>query len=135
MPWLDRIFKHTDYPHGTSTLPANRYEGFTASGAIAVCDRSGTLKAEIPYADAKSGGMGADPMAIYKPSSAQSVSAAKAMGSFTGWTHAAVNAIASEVANIQLRLYKINGEDHEEQTDHPLLTLLDTVSEPTTGIG
>jgi hypothetical protein len=30
--------------------------------------------------------------------------AGKAMGNFTGWTYAAVNAIASEVANIQIRL-------------------------------
>ena len=50
------------------------------------------------------------------------------MGAFTGWTYAAVNAIASEVANIQLRLYQIKGEDHEEQEDHPLLTLLDGVN-------
>jgi hypothetical protein len=57
--------------------------------------------------------MGDDPLAIYKPTGAKSVDAAKAMGNFTGWTFAAVNAIASEVANIQLRLYKVTGDDHE----------------------
>ena len=46
------------------------------------------------------------PIAIYKPTGANNVDASKAMGSFTGWTFAAVNAIASEVANIQLRLYQ-----------------------------
>ena len=38
------------------------------------------------------------------------------MGNFTGWTFAAVNAIASEVANIQFRLYQIKGDDQEELT-------------------
>src|ERR1700730_17532931 len=72
-------------------------------------------------------------MAIYKPTGAKTVSAAKAMGNFTGWTFAAVKAIAGEVSNIQLRLYEINGDDHEEKDDHPLLTLLDGVNEHMTG--
>jgi len=56
------------------------------------------------------------------------------MASVNGWTFAAVNAIASEVSNIQLRLYQVKGDDHEEQEDHPLLTLLDGVNERRTGI-
>jgi phage portal protein BeeE len=48
---------------------------------------------------------------------------------FDGWTYAAVDAIASEVAIIQPRLYKNNGDDHNEKTDHPLLTSLDGVYE------
>ena len=40
-------------------------------------------------------------------------------GNFTGWTFAAVNAIASEVANNQFRLFKVTGDDHEELDDHP----------------
>jgi type I restriction-modification system DNA methylase subunit len=47
---------------------------------------------------------------------------------------AAVNAIASEVANIQLRLYQIKGDDHEEQDDYPLLGLLEGANENMTGI-
>ena len=39
-----------------------------------------------------------------------SVDAAKAMGNFTGGTYVAVNAIANEVANIQLCLYQVTGE-------------------------
>ena len=54
--------------------------------------------------------MGNDPMAIYRPGSAKSVDASKAMANFIGWTFAAVNAIASEVSNIDFRLYQINGE-------------------------
>jgi HK97 family phage portal protein len=73
-------------------------------------------------------------MAIYKPSGSKAVDAAKAMANFTGWTYAAVNAIASEVANIQLRLYQVSGDDHEEQEDHPLLELLEGVNEHMTGI-
>jgi hypothetical protein len=45
-----------------------------------------------------------------------------AMGNFTGWTYAAVNAIASEVAN-----------QEEVDPDHELLTLLDGVNEHMTG--
>jgi phage portal protein BeeE len=39
-----------------------------------------------------------------------------------------------EVANIQLRLYQIKGDDHEEQEDHPLLTLFEGVNKQMTGI-
>ena len=77
--------------------------------------------------------MGNDPLAIYKPSGAKSVDAAKAMANFTGWSYAAVNAIASEVANIQFRLYQIKGDDEEELNDHALLTLLEGVNETMTG--
>jgi HK97 family phage portal protein len=112
----------------------NEFVGFQPNGAVVVRDRRGTLKAEIPNVSEKSSTLGDDPMAIYKPSGAKSVDAAKAMGNFTGWAYAAVNAIASEVANIQFRLYQINGDDQEEvDQDHPLLTLLDGVNEHMTG--
>jgi HK97 family phage portal protein len=116
------------------TAPVNRFEGFQSNGAVAVRDRRGTLKAEIPNVTEKSDTLGSDPMAIYKPSGAKSVDAAKAMANFTGWAFAAVNAIASEVANIQFRLYQIAGDDQEELNDHPLLTLLESVNETMTGI-
>lgn len=109
--------------------PVNSYEGFQSNGAVVLRDRRGTTKAEIPDVDLKSEGFGSDPLAIYKPTGAKSVSPAKAMANFNGWTFAAVNAIASEVANIQFRLYQVNGDDHDEQDDHPLLTLLDGVNE------
>src|SRR4051794_27248851 len=80
------------------TASVNSYEGFQANGAVVLRDRCGTAKAEIPEADEK--GFASDPLAIYKPAGAKTVSAAKAMWNFTGWTFAAVNAIASEVANI-----------------------------------
>jgi HK97 family phage portal protein len=101
---------------------------------VVLRDRRGTAKAEIPNVDLKSHGMGDDPLAIYRPTGAKHVDAAKAMGNFTGWTYAAVNAIASEVANIQFRLYQVTGDDHQEQEGHPLLELLDGVNEHMTGI-
>jgi phage portal protein BeeE len=56
------------------------------------------------------------------------------MGNFTGYTYAAVNAIASEVANIQIRLHQVAGDDQEEvDPDHELLTLLDGENEHMTG--
>jgi HK97 family phage portal protein len=116
------------------TAPVNRYEGFTERGEVVLRDRRGTRKAEIPEVNLKSETLGDDPLAIYKPIGAKHVDAAKAMGNFTGWAFAAVNAIASEVANIQWRLYQVNGDDHEEQEDHPLLELLEGVNEHMTGI-
>jgi hypothetical protein len=108
--FLSRILQRTDNPHSTSTVPANRYEGFNANGAIVLSDRRGTRKAEIPDVDVKGSTFGgSDPLAIYKPTGAKVIDAAKAMAQFTGWTFAAVNAIASEVANIQLRLYQVTG--------------------------
>jgi hypothetical protein len=98
------------------TVPVNSYEGFQGNGAVVLRDRRGTAKAEIPDVDLKASFGGDDPLAIYKPTGAKHVDAAKAMGSFTGWTYAAVNAIAREVSNIQWRLYQVNGEDHEEVT-------------------
>jgi HK97 family phage portal protein len=108
----------------------NEFVGFQSSGAVVLRDRRGTLKAEIPQADEKGFSGGSDPLAIYKPNGSKNIDAAKAMANFTGWAFAAVNAIASEVANIQLRLYTVNGDDQEEvDQDHPLLTLLDGVNE------
>src|SRR5438105_1293537 len=125
-----------DFIDQKDTLPVNRYEGFKGDGAVVLRDRRGTAKAEIPNASEKSNGgtLSDDPLAIYKPTGAKSVDAAKAMGNFTGWTFAAVNAIASEVANIQLRLYQVNGNDHAEVDEHPLLTLLEGVNDRMTGI-
>jgi hypothetical protein len=100
-----------------NTAPVNELVGFQGNGAVVIRDRRGTLKAEIPDISAKSETMGDDPLAIYKPTGAKAVDAAKAMANFNGWTYAAVNAIASEVANIQFRLYKINGDDQAEQDD------------------
>ena len=73
-------------------LPVNRYEGFQSDAAVVLSDRRGTVKAEMPEAEGKGFG-GSDPLAIWKPTGTKSVDAAKAMGNFTGWTYAAVNAI------------------------------------------
>jgi HK97 family phage portal protein len=131
---MPRFFDWLRNGYTKDTLPVNSYEGFHSNGAVVLRDRRGTLKSEIPDVSTKAETLGDDPLAIYKPTGAKHVDAGKAMGNFTGWAFAAVNAIASEVANIQLRLYQIKGEDHEEQEDHPLLTLLEGVNETMTGI-
>lgn len=131
MPRLLRSFFGADQK---DTIQPNRYEGFNERGAIILQDRRGTRKAEIPNVDLKAEAPDNDPLAIYRPTGAKHVDAAKAMGNFTGWTYAAVNAVASEVANIQLRLYKISGKDHHELDDHPLLDLLESPNETMTGI-
>lgn len=83
------------------TAPVHHYEGFTGNGQVVLQDRRGTRKAEIPNVIEKAETMGDDPLAIYKPTGAKHVDASKAMGNFTGWAYAAVNAIAREVSNIQ----------------------------------
>jgi HK97 family phage portal protein len=128
--------KFTDLIFGKSQEPArlNTYEGFTGDGAVVMRDHRNTRKAVFPGVGEKSETLGDDPLAIYKPTGAKHVDAAKAMGNFTGWTFAAVNAIASEVAGIQWRLYSINGDKHEEADDHELLDLLEGVNDHMTGI-
>jgi hypothetical protein len=77
------------------TLPVNTFEGFQENGAVVLRDRRGTLKAETPGINEKSETLSQDPLAIYKPTGAEQVDAAKAMGNFTGWAFAAVGAIGS----------------------------------------
>ena len=69
------------------TASVNTFEGFQGNGAIVVRDRRGTAKAEIPEVTEK-GYDGGNPLAIYKPTGAKSVSPQKAMASFNGWTFA-----------------------------------------------
>jgi phage portal protein BeeE len=89
---------------------------------------------KVPDVEERGLTLGSDPLAIYKLTGAKTVNAAKAMGNFTGWNYTAVNAIASEVVNIDFRLYKITGTDHEELDEHPVLDLLDGANERMTGI-
>jgi hypothetical protein len=120
---MPRFFAWLRYGSQKDTAPVNRYEGLTRNGAALLRDRRNTVKAEIPDVETNGITMGDDSLAIYKPTGVKQVDAAKAMGNLTGWTFAAVNGLASEVTNIQLRLYQVKGDDHEEQDDHPLLTL------------
>jgi hypothetical protein len=131
--WISAVVEKIANPNSSGSAPLNRYSGFNDTGVI-LTDRRGTKRVGVPDAEEKAYGMGSDPLAIYKPTGAKTISAAKAMGNFTGWTYAAVNAIASEVSNIQLRLYQVAGEKHEEVTDHELLDLLEGVNEQMTGI-
>ena len=121
----DFLNRFLDRASRKDTAPVNSYEGFQSNGAVVLRYRRGASKAEIPDVDLKSEGFGSDPLAIYKPTGAKAVSPAKAMANFNGWTFAAVNAIASEVANIQLPLYRVTSDNHEKQDDHPVITLLD----------
>src|SRR5690348_13577117 len=118
--FLNRILSRAAPPSSGGVAPVNTFEGFQSNGAIVLRDRRGKRKAEIPDVDEKSLTLGSDALAIYKPSGAKSVDAAKAMGNFTGWTYAAVNAIAREVSNIEFLLYQVAGDDHKEKLEHPL---------------
>ena len=84
-----------------------------------------TRAVNIPLA---SGVNGADPFAIFSSSNGK-IPAEKAMGANTGWTYAAVRAIAEEVAKIKFRLFKVGKNGDEEIFDHELLDLLDSVNQ------
>lgn len=131
--FLSRIFTRAAPSSSGGIAPVNTFEGITSTGHVVVRDRRGSRRAQIPNVDAKSE-TGSDALAIYKPSGAKAVDAAKAMANFTGWTYAAVNAIAREVSNIQFLLYQVTGDDHKEQLEHPLLQLLDGANDHMTGI-
>ena len=100
MPRFLRSFLGADQK---DTLPVNRYDGFKENGAVVLTDRRGTAKAEIPNVSEKAEILGDDPLAIYKPTGAKHVDAAKAMGNFTatreqrlfGWAATAVMAAAA----------------------------------------
>jgi HK97 family phage portal protein len=128
--WLSNILTRSAEK---DLLPVNRLEGFNDNGVI-LRDRRGTLKQEMPEVTEKSIAFGSDPLAIYRPTNTKNVNAARAMANFSGWVFASVNAIASEVANIQIRLYKLSGDEHQEVVEHELLTLLEGVNETMTGI-
>jgi HK97 family phage portal protein len=78
-------------------------------------------------------GSDANPMAIYRPGGGNTIDASKAMANNRGFVYASVNAIGREIMNIDWRLFEVSGEDHEEQTDHELLDLLDGVNPDMTG--
>ena len=118
--------KDADRPH--------RFDGFTSDGRVVLTDFRGRSEARLPEADTKGSNGFGDPLAIYKPTGAKDIDPARAMGEFRGWAYAAINAIAREVSNIQIRLYQIKGEEHVEIDDHPLLDLLETVNDHMTGI-
>lgn len=49
-----------------------------------------------------------------------------------GWVYGCINKISNAVASIDIRLYKINGEDVEEVLEHPALDVLDRINAFTT---
>lgn len=53
----------TDRFNRKDTLLVNRFEAFTAEGAIVLRERRGTRQAEIPDVDTKSETLGDDPLA------------------------------------------------------------------------
>jgi len=78
---------------------------------------------------------GTDGMVLWRPSSGKRVSAAAAMARNTGWVYAATKAIADEIGNIEWRLFRIMGnDDQEELFDNEALDLLNGVNEHQTGV-
>src|SRR5580692_7788733 len=71
---------------------------------------------------------GSNQFAIERPGGGHHIDPEKALANNRGYVYAAVNAKAREVQNIDFRLFEVDGEDHNEKEDHPLLDLLDGVN-------
>lgn len=66
--------------------------------------------------------------AMERPGGGDHIDPEKALANNRGYVYAAVNAIAREIMNIDLRLFEVDGEDHKEKDQDPLLDLLDGVN-------
>jgi len=79
--------------------------------------------------------IGSDPMRIMRPGSSKKVSPDKALAKISGWTFAAINAIASEISTVEFKLFQIAKDgSHEEQFEHDLLDLLEAGNPTQTGV-
>lgn len=73
-----------------------------------------------------------DPFVIWR--STKRVSAERAMQVYAGWVYANVRAIAEELANMELRFFRIKSDGtREELFDHELIELLNAVNDQQTG--
>jgi HK97 family phage portal protein len=71
----------------------------------------------------------ADALTIIGGKGQRKISAAEAIRMYSGWTYAAVRAIAEEIGRARFRLYKINKNgDTEEILEHELLDILEAVN-------
>src|SRR5258707_11474542 len=104
---MPEFFNRILWRQEKNTLPVNRYEGFTETGAVILRDCRNTRRAGIPDAETKSAPMGDDPLAIYKPTGASSSTPQRRWATSRGRTYAADNAVASEVGNT-------SSEGHQE---------------------
>lgn len=77
---------------------------------------------------------GGNQFVIPAPGGGSEINASKALANNKGFVYASTNAKAREVMLIDWRLFEVNGEDDEEQEDHDLLDLLDSVNDNMTGL-
>ena len=77
---------------------------------------------------------GSNQFMIERPGAGIPVNPSRALESFKGFVYAAVNAKAREVMTIDWRLFSVNGDDTEEETDHELLDLLDSPNDNMNGL-
>lgn len=61
------------------------------------------------------------------------MNAQKALENFSGWSYACIRAIAEELANMELELYKVGKNEDVRIYEHELLDLLEGVNESQTG--
>ena len=76
----------------------------------------------------------ANQFVIERPGAGVPVNPSRALEHFTGFVYAAVNAKAREVMTIDWRLFSVDGDDTNEETDHPLLDLLDSPNDNMNGL-
>ena len=124
LKWFGGVHKETDQYF------------FDRRGAVKIVDtkriRNGDEVTVKTVSDAGSP-MGSDPLALWRPSSGTFVDSARAMDANFGWVYAAVKAIADEISNVEFRIYRAAGEEHEELSEHELIDFLEGVNDFQTG--
>lgn len=91
-----------------------------------------TRKAHLENLPLSEGLAGVDIFAIWQ--SGKKLAAQKAMDLNFGWVYACVRAIAEEIANIELKLFKLKSDGEQEEVfEHELLDLLSGVNSFQTG--
>lgn len=77
---------------------------------------------------------GGDPISIWRISPTKLVDAGKAMAANYGIVYACVSAVADEISQMTFKLFQVKSDGTpEENTDHDILDLLDSVNERQTG--
>lgn len=93
-----------------------------------ILGRFGLVKKSALLPQASTAGGNTNPFAIWQPET-NGVDPRKAMAVYSGWVYGCVRAIAEEIGQAQLKLYKFNKEGKKEEIlTHPVLDILDGVN-------
>lgn len=93
---------------------------------------SRSSKAAVPSVFSSGAG---DPFAIWRNGGTSSISNDKALAAFTGWTYACIRAIAEDIQNIDLELYRVTSKDGDQERvyEHEFIEAIEGASTDSVG--